>query len=32
MIQEQTFIGACPANMRPGDRKLADGTVTTHSR
>jgi hypothetical protein len=30
MIQEQTFVGACPADMHPGDRKLADGTIRAH--
>lgn len=27
MIQDQTFVGACPANMQPGDRQLANGTI-----
>ena len=30
MVQEQTFLGACPAGMHPGDRKLADGTIRAH--
>ena len=30
MIQEQTFLGACPANMQPGDRQLPDGTLKHH--
>jgi hypothetical protein len=30
MIQEQTFLGACPAGMQPGDRQLADGTIQHH--
>jgi hypothetical protein len=30
MIQEQTYLGACPANMQPGDRQLADGTIEHH--
>jgi hypothetical protein len=27
MIQEQTFVGACPAGMKPGDHQLPDGTI-----
>lgn len=27
MIQDQTFMGPCPAGMGPGDRKLQDGTI-----
>jgi len=27
MIQDQKYLGACPADMQPGDRKSADGTV-----
>jgi hypothetical protein len=30
MVQEQTYAGACPAGMSPGDRKLADGTIQKH--
>jgi hypothetical protein len=30
MMQDQTFLGACPAGMHPGDRKLADGTTQQH--
>ena len=30
MIQEQTYLGACPANMQPGDRQLPDGTLQHH--
>jgi len=30
MIQDQTYLGACPANMHPGDRQLANGTVQPH--
>lgn len=30
MIQDQTFVGACPANMQPGDRQLANGTIQHH--
>jgi hypothetical protein len=26
-VQDQTYEGACPAGMSPGDRKLADGTI-----
>ena len=27
MIQDQKYIGACPAGVQPGDRTNADGTV-----
>jgi hypothetical protein len=27
MIQDQKYIGSCPADMQPGDRKSADGTI-----
>jgi hypothetical protein len=27
MIQEQTYAGACPAGMSPGDRMLANGEI-----
>ena len=27
MIQDQKYVGACPADMQPGDRKSADGTL-----
>jgi hypothetical protein len=30
MIQDQTFMGACPTGMQPGDRQLADGTIQHH--
>ena len=30
MVQDQTYLGACPANMQPGDRQLADGTIQHH--
>jgi hypothetical protein len=30
MIQDQTFVGACPANMQPGDHQLPDGTIQHH--
>lgn len=30
MIQEQTFLGACPAGMQPGDHQLSDGTIQHH--
>jgi hypothetical protein len=29
-IQDQTYLGACPADMSPGDRKLPDGTIQKH--
>jgi hypothetical protein len=29
-IQEQTYMGACPAGMSPGDRKMADGSIQKH--
>jgi hypothetical protein len=29
-VQEQTYMGACPAGMSPGDRKRADGTIEKH--
>lgn len=29
-VQDQTYMGACPAGMSPGDRKLADGTIQKH--
>ena len=27
IIQEQTYVGACPAGMSPGDRKMQDGSI-----
>jgi hypothetical protein len=27
MIQDQKYIGSCPADMQPGDRKSEDGTI-----
>jgi hypothetical protein len=27
MIQDQTYLGDCPAGMQPGDRKSQDGTI-----
>jgi hypothetical protein len=27
MVQDQTYVGACPAGMEPGDKKDSDGTV-----
>lgn len=30
MVQEQTYAGACPAGMAPGDRKLANGQIQHH--
>jgi len=27
MIQDQTFLGACPAGMQPGDRQAQDGRI-----
>jgi hypothetical protein len=27
MIQDQTYLGDCPAGMNPGDRKSQDGTI-----
>jgi hypothetical protein len=30
MIQEQTWVSACPAGMSPGDRKMADGSIQKH--
>ena len=30
MVQEQTYLGACPAGMSPGDHKLADGSIQKH--
>jgi hypothetical protein len=27
MVQDQTYVGACPAGMHPGDRQRADGTI-----
>jgi 5-hydroxyisourate hydrolase-like protein (transthyretin family) len=29
-VQDQTYMGPCPAGMSPGDRKLADGTIQKH--
>jgi len=31
-VQEQTYAGACPAGMSPGDRKLADGQIVHDSQ
>lgn len=30
MIQDQTYLGSCPAGMQPGDRKSQDGTIIKH--
>jgi hypothetical protein len=30
MVQEQTWVGACPAGMSPGDRKMSDGSIQHH--
>jgi hypothetical protein len=30
MVQEQTWVSACPAGMSPGDRKFADGRIEHH--
>jgi hypothetical protein len=30
MIQDQRFVGNCPAGMKPGDQMGADGTVQHH--
>ena len=30
MVQEQTYMGACPAGMSPGDRMTADGKIQKH--
>ena len=27
MIQDQRYLGTCPAGMRPGDKKSQDGTI-----
>ncbi len=27
MIQDQKFVGACPANLAPGDMKMGNGMV-----
>jgi hypothetical protein len=32
MIQDQTYIGGCPAGMKPGDRVKADGTLQRYGR
>lgn len=29
-VQDQTYMGACPAGMSPGDRKMADGSIQKH--
>lgn len=29
-VMDQTYAGPCPADMSPGDRKLADGTIQKH--
>jgi hypothetical protein len=32
MVQDQTFAGACPAGMNPGDRMLANGQIQHHGQ
>ena len=32
MIQDQQYVGACPAGMKPGDRILADGRLVHRSK
>ena len=27
MIQDQRYLGSCPAGMKPGDRMMADGSI-----
>ena len=29
-VTDQTYMGACPADMFPGDRKRAGGTIEMH--
>ena len=30
-VNEQTYAGACPAGMAPGDRMLANGEIQHHN-
>jgi hypothetical protein len=32
LVQEQHYLGDCPAGMNPGDRIMADGTVQRYSK
>ena len=32
VIQDQSYVGACPAGMQPGDRITVDGTVQRYGR
>jgi hypothetical protein len=32
LVQDQHFVGPCPAGMNPGDRIMADGSVQRYSR
>ncbi len=32
VIQDQNYVGACPAGMRPGDRITVDGTLQRYGR
>jgi len=32
LIQDQKYVGSCPAGMKPGDQMGADGTVQHHDR
>jgi hypothetical protein len=31
VIQDQTYVGSCPAGMKPGDRISTDGTLQRYS-
>jgi hypothetical protein len=32
VIQDQTYVGSCPAGMQPGDRIKVDGTLQRYGR
>jgi hypothetical protein len=32
LLQEQRFLGECPAGINPGDRIMSDGTVQRYGK
>jgi hypothetical protein len=32
MIQDQRYLGSCPAGMKPGDRIMADGSIVHRAK
>jgi hypothetical protein len=32
MIEDQRYLGSCPAGMKPGDRLMADGSIVHRTK